>query len=137
MPIYDYECGCGERFQKYLPISEYDEQQFCRCGKQAIKIFLSAPIFKIQKDIRYRSPIDGREITTWRQRNEDLASSGSIPLDDDVKKHINDIKKRQDEKDEREIDEYVERYVETLDSKSVERLGSELAHGADLNYTRA
>ena len=137
MPLYDYECACGERFQRYLPISDYDEQQFGMCGKPAAKIFISAPLFKIQKDIRYRSPIDGREITTWKQRNEDLVSSGSIQLDDDVKKHINDVRKRQDEKEEREVDEYVERYIETLDSKSVERLGSELARGADLNYTRA
>lgn len=137
MPLYDYECSCGERFQRYLPISDYDEQQFGMCGKPATKIFLSVPMVKIQKDIRYRSPIDGREITTWKQRNEDLVSSGSIQLDNDVKKHINDVRKRQDEKEEREVDEYVERYIETLDSKSVERLGSELARGADLNYTRA
>lgn len=137
MPLYDYECACGERFQRYLPISEYDEQQFGMCGKPAAKIFLSVPMVKIQKDIRYRSPIDGREITTWKQRNEDLVSSGSIQLDDDVKKHINDVRKRQDEKEEKAIDEHVERYVETLDSKSVERLGYELARGAELNYARS
>lgn len=136
MPLYDYECACGERFQRYLPISEYDVQQFGRCGKPAEKIFLSVPVFKIQKDIRYRSPIDGREITTWRKRNEDLASSGSIPLDDDVKKHITDVRKKQEENEEKEIDDYVERYVETLDTKSVERLAAEIAHGVDLNYSR-
>ena len=29
MPVYEYECGCGERFEKLRPISEYQEPSPC------------------------------------------------------------------------------------------------------------
>lgn len=37
-----------------------------------------APAIRVQPNIAYASPIDGRPITTWAKRNYDLAASGCV-----------------------------------------------------------
>lgn len=33
MPIYEYQCRCGNGESKILPISQFDQPQVCECGK--------------------------------------------------------------------------------------------------------
>ncbi len=33
MPIYEYECECGEKEDKLLPMQEGSQQRVCTCGK--------------------------------------------------------------------------------------------------------
>lgn len=38
MPMYDYKCSCGEKFEKNVPLVDYKEPQKCpKCGKLAKK----------------------------------------------------------------------------------------------------
>lgn len=34
MPLYDYKCECGEKFDKILPIDKRDEGICPKCGKK-------------------------------------------------------------------------------------------------------
>jgi putative FmdB family regulatory protein len=37
--LYDYECKCGNEFEKIVPVSEYSEPQVCpKCGREAEKV---------------------------------------------------------------------------------------------------
>jgi putative FmdB family regulatory protein len=42
MPLYDYKCGEGHRFERMLPLARYSEPQTCDCGASARKL-LCAP----------------------------------------------------------------------------------------------
>jgi len=33
MPLYEYECDCGEKAETLLPMREYNQPQFCKCGE--------------------------------------------------------------------------------------------------------
>lgn len=50
MPTYEYECnGCGERFDRFLRMSEYDQPQVCDCGGSGRRL-ISAPSFILKGD---------------------------------------------------------------------------------------
>lgn len=38
MPLYDYECECGNTFDAILTVANCDQPQRCKCGKVARKI---------------------------------------------------------------------------------------------------
>jgi len=37
MPLYEFECDCGEKAEKLLPMREYDQPQYCKCGKVMLR----------------------------------------------------------------------------------------------------
>ena len=36
--IYEYECSNGHRFERSLPVAQYDAPQTCECGASAGKV---------------------------------------------------------------------------------------------------
>jgi len=38
MPIYQYACKCGERFEKKYPVKDTADYTQCECGKLAKKV---------------------------------------------------------------------------------------------------
>ena len=39
MPLYDYECSCGNTFERVLSVKECDRPQKClKCGAEALKV---------------------------------------------------------------------------------------------------
>lgn len=42
MPLYDYRCGKGHRFERLVPLASLSEAQICDCGAASRKL-LSAP----------------------------------------------------------------------------------------------
>ncbi len=100
------------------------------------KRFFSAPMIFVSPDIRYDSPIDGRHITNLQARQEDLARSGCIPYDPEMKKDSERRRVEADLKLEAMVDETVEREVSKMPSRKLEQLNNELAAGADLEPVR-
>ena len=77
MPLYAYECECGNTFDKYLPLSEYDAPQACECGKTARKVL---GLNFLQTNFEpYVSPASGRVIESKRARRDDLDRTNSRP----------------------------------------------------------
>ena len=136
-PFYDYGCDNGHRFHRYLTLANHQGTWPCECG-QVAKQLISAPILvKAAPDLCYDSPIDGRPITSWDARAEDLRRSDCVPYDPEMK---TDSLKRQHAHEadlDAQIDRTVEEKVEKMTGAQRRTLASEvLDQGADLVYSR-
>lgn len=58
MPLYDFTCGAGHDFERFVPLARFDDAQTCECGEGARRQ-LSAPM--VMSDcIDPRMGADGR-----------------------------------------------------------------------------
>ena len=136
MPIYEYACQCGADFNRYLPVAEYLSPQTCECGKVAEKVIRTVPMGFIQPDCHYTSPIDGRPITSYSQRRDDMARSGCIEYDPEMKKdQVRRIAAADDALD-RKVGDTVDALIEAMPAKKREKLTEELVRGADVSPER-
>jgi hypothetical protein len=76
MPVFDYLCPCGKKFERFLKAANVAEQQYCECGKTAEKQLSCCNVYVMQS---YQSPVTGQWIDSPNQRKKDLAESGSRP----------------------------------------------------------
>lgn len=135
-PIYEYACEEGHYFDRYLSLAKYDQPQTCLCGSQSRKLISLVTIVRA-KEIRYTSPVDGREITTEAARREDLARSNCIPYDPEMKTDTIRRRAQEDATLEASVDRTVEQEWDKMPAEKRERLGAELTRGGlDLAYTR-
>ncbi len=135
MPAYEYECPNGHHFERVLPVSEYDKPQTCECGAQGQKL-ISRTFGFVQRECRYDSPIDGRPITSWAQRRDDLARNGCQEYDPEMKKDAERFRAREQAKLEAAMDATVEEVIDKMPARKKESLERELSSGADISITR-
>lgn len=136
MPTYAYECDCGSAFDRVLPLAEYQTPQICECGHTAKRV-ISAPMLAFaQRECVYDSPVDGRPITSWAQRREDLARSGCQEYDPEMKKDYHRRLEREQNALERRVDATIEAEVDKMPARKRETLQSELDHGATAEILR-
>lgn len=128
MPTYQYECQCGATFDRVLPVAMYADPQTCECGKVASKVITPTWGY-VQRECRYDSPIDGRPITSWRQRRDDLARNGCEEYDPGMKQDYHRRIERADADLERSIGATVEAEIETMGARKREKLQAELDSG--------
>ncbi len=83
----------------------------------------------------YESPATGKVISSHKQRKQDLAESGCMEYDPGVKQDATEHWKREEAKLEKNIENTVEREIESMSSSKREDLYNELKH-SDLEYTR-
>ncbi len=93
------------------------------------KRHFNAPMIFISPDIHYDSPIDGRPITNLQARQEDLARSGCIPYDPEMRTDGERRQKEGEEKLDRQVDETVEQMVAKLPHRKLEKLAAEMEGG--------
>ena len=135
MPTYEFRCPEGHKFDRVLRVADYNVPQGCDCGLYAQRQ-ISIPMVFVSQDIRYESPIDGKVITTRQQRQEDLARSGCIEYDPEMKK---DAARRQLENDknlDKAIDATVEKEIHAMPARSREKLVAELQGGITAEVVR-
>lgn len=135
MPTYEYRCTAGHKFDRYLPVSEYQTPQTCDCGSSARKI-ISLPNVFIRPEVRYDSPIDGRAITSEAARREDLARSNCIPYDPEMKTDYTRRQKESEAKLEKSLDETVDREIASMPARKREKLEAELREGVTVEPER-
>lgn len=136
MPIYEYECDCGTEFTRYLPAAQYLDPQICECGARAQKVIRSVPMAFIQPDCHYESPIDGRPITSWAQRKEDLARSGCVEYDPQQRVAYDRRVKEEADHLEKAMDETIDREIATMPTRKREILENEMQAGVNLETIR-
>jgi putative FmdB family regulatory protein len=136
MPIYEYECKCGKEFDRYLPLSQYLDPQNCECGKVALKVIRTAPMGFVQAPVCYDSPIDGRPITSRAERMQDLARSGCIEYDPEMRKDADRRVKEQEQALDKSVDDYVEREFATMPIRKKEALAAEMQQGITVEPVR-
>ena len=97
---------------------------------------ISPTIGYVQRDCRYDSPIDGRAITSWAQRREDLARNNCQEYDPEMKKDAERFRAQKQAQLEASLDTTVEKTILSMDGKKREKLGNELQSGLDVTPTR-
>ena len=139
IPLYSYQCQAGCIFEKFLKLADFDEPQACPAHHYHGERILSAPLLvKVAQDVCYDSPIDGRPITSWAQRREDLVRHNCEPYDPDRKSDY--LRRQQDAAAalDQSIEDTVERAIEKMPTKKRGQLFSELTEqGKNLQYTRS
>lgn len=90
----------------------------------------------VRPDFGYESPTTGNVITSEKARREDLARSGCIEYDPEMK---TDQKRRieaQDAKLDKEFDATIDKAIDSLPSDKRARLENEMASGLDVDVVR-
>lgn len=135
MPLHDFRCAAGHVHDAFVGhgVNLHD----CPCGLTADKVFLTAPMGFVQRDICYDSPIDGKPITNKHARREDLRRNDCVEWDPGMKQ---DAERKRAEV-ERSLDQGVERSVDeffaTAGTRKLEKLEAEVRAGADARIERA
>lgn len=81
MPIYEYECECGEKEDKLLPMQESSQPQVCTCGK-VMRHIMSVSSFVMKQTGKgmalgtLNSKEQGMPNRHWKPRAEQAAATG-------------------------------------------------------------
>lgn len=137
MPIYEFSCDCGTRFERFLLYRDSDVPQICECGAKATKQISVPMMIRASPDVHYHSPIDGKLITSFKAHREDMARHDCIPYDPEMKTDY----RRRIERGEKALDLAVERTVEEsiekMPSAKKESLAGELRSGVTTEIVRS
>lgn len=132
MPIYEFECEKGHRFDRLLKLEQYRDPQQCECGSRARKIITPTMInCDMQSWDSYISPVSGKLITSYKDRKRDMEEHGCVDYEPSLKKHVTKHMETEDAKLEKRMDETVEQLIESMPVRKKEKLESELNSGAD------
>lgn len=135
MPLYEYECQKGHKFNRFLKLAEYNDPQTCECGCNAKRLISAPMIAPMFED--YQSPIDGSPITSKKKRNEDLARNGCVPYEEGMRQEADRKVKNDELKLEKEVDRTMDATIESFTPRQRELLDQEMKGGADLSYDRS
>lgn len=138
MPLYEHQCPTGHRQIHYLTLAEHRSTLPCPCGAQAQQVISAPLLVKAAQDVCYDSPIDGRPITSWDARQEDMKRSNCRPYDPEMKTDAARFRKEQDAALDKSIETHVERAIEKMPTAKRGKLMSELtAQGVGVEYVRS
>jgi len=135
MPIYEYKCKNGHKFDAFLKVSDYSKEQHCDCcGEIGVKQ-LSLPMVHV--DIpAYQSPSSGKWITSRTERREDLKRTNCVEYEPSMVQEVEKKRKVEDRELDKKIDEHVETTISKMSTREQEQLGSEL-ESLDIEITKA
>lgn len=119
-----------------VSITECSKPQKCECGLMADRVYLTPPKGFVQRECVYDSPIDGRPITSWQQRRNDLARSGCQEYDPGMKQDTDRRIKAEDAALDRNVDNFVDEQIAKMPVRKLEILESELKSGASADIVR-
>lgn len=127
MPLYDFQCECGERFERFVALANFSDPQYGACGLPARRA-ISAPMFTVD-GTDYTCPISGDYIGSKHQHRENLAKHGCRVLETGESEAVARRRKADDELLDKTIEDSVERQFEALPSDKKEQLHNELVNG--------
>lgn len=130
MPLHDFRCGNGHVFEKMQPADRIRQYAKCPdCGLDAEMVWLRAPIGFVRPDICYDSPIDGRPITSYQARLDDLARADCVPYEPGIRQDQERNERERTEALERAVEKTVEKEIAMMPSMKREKLTAELEGG--------
>lgn len=106
------------------------------CGGDMEIVFTRPPMGFVRQDVHYRSPVDGREITTYQEHINDLARHDCVPYEPGIKQDQERNEKAREAALEAAVDETVEREVSKMPPRKLEKLTEELLAGASAEPVR-
>lgn len=135
MPLYDFACPQGHRFERFVPLVNFSEEQKCSCGEVANRL-ISAPMFSVE-NVGYDCPITGKWIGSKAEHRENLAQHGCRVLETGEKEAVVARRKAEDDAFDKAVEATVEKEIEAMPSDKRERLYSELTRqGLDAQVVR-
>jgi len=89
MPTYLYRCrDCGSERELFNRVSEC-ESNAPSCCKAAMSIIPQAAFGFVQRECHYKCPVTGREVTSWRQRQNIMAEKNLVDANDfNIRQHF-------------------------------------------------
>lgn len=136
MPIYEFLCTKGHKFDRFLKLSDYEQPQICKCGEQSIKQ-LSTPAFSIDATnfTAYQSPASGKWITSKKERRDDMKETGCVDYEPSLKVEQEKRYASEDAALDKKIEEHVESEIYNMPTKKREKFVSEVEN-LDIAITR-
>lgn len=134
MPLYDFNCSEGHKFERMVRLADFEVLQHCTCGAPSTRA-ISLPMFRVE-NVGYDCPVTGKWIGSKQAHSENLKAQGCRVLETGEKEESQRVKARLDQDFERRLDETVERTIDSWDSAKKESLTNELLGGADLAVER-
>ena len=133
MPIYTYQCQQGHEYERFYSIKHHRSTETClACYFHDGTIMLAsqiitAPILvKVAPDICYDSPVDGRVISSWSAREEDLKRHHCRPYDPAMKQDAERFRNESQAKVEAAMDETVAEAITKMPTKERGKLYTDL-----------
>jgi putative FmdB family regulatory protein len=137
MPLYIYRCEQGHLFEIFLTVSKHTAQWNCPCGLLARQVITAPAMVTVAPDICYDSPIDGRIITSWAAREEDLKRSNCRPYDPEQKTDYANRLKTQEVALDKMIEVHAEEVTQKMTTAQRGKIYSELTEqGAEAQIVR-
>lgn len=134
MPLYEYKCGNGHKFERFLKLEDYQEPQLCACTNPASRV-ISAPMFHVE-NVAYDCPVTGKWIGSKNQHEENLRKHSSRVFEPGERQRATRDKEADEAAFDKSIDDSVEKAYESLPSAKRERLANEVLGGMDVQIER-
>lgn len=134
MPLYDFVCQCGERFDRMVKLADFEEPQFGACGLPARRV-ISAPRISVE-NVGYDCPITGKWIGSKREHEENLKQHNCRVLETGETEQVKKFREAEEARFDAAVEETIEKQWEVMPSEKKEKLANELLGGADLAVER-
>lgn len=135
MPLYDFHCDNGHRFERFVKLEDFELLQNCSCGMPALRV-ISAPMFSVDQT-GYNCPVTGNWIGSKREHEENLRRTDCRVLETGETAAAAAYREKADRDFDKAVEATVEKEVEAMPSEKRERLYNELTRGgADVVYQR-
>lgn len=134
MPLYDFRCDKGHKFERSVKLADFEERQNCACGLPATRV-ISAPRISVE-NVGYDCPITGKWIGSKREHEENLKLHGCRVLETGETEQATKFRQAEEAQFEAKIEETVEKEWDQMPSAKKEKLANELLGGADLAVER-
>lgn len=136
MPLYDFKCSEGHKFERIVPLAEFKFIQICSCGMASVRM-ISRPMFSVD-NTDYSCPVTGERISSKHQHENNLAKQNCRVLEPGETAAAAKFREAEELRFDKSIEDTVEREVTQMSSDKREKLYSELTRGgADVEYSRS
>lgn len=135
MPMYDFECSSGHRFERMVPLANFEDAQDCACGEPARRL-ISRPMIAVEQ-VDYTCPVTGAWIGSKRAHEDNLRRHDCRVLETGEKEAAAKFRAEAEAAFDRAIDRTVEREIDLMPSAKKESLYNELTRqGLDVSVDR-
>lgn len=134
MPLYDFLCAEGHKFERMVPLAEFETVQLCHCKAPADRV-ISAPMFHVE-NIGYSCPVTGAWINSRKAHADNLDRQNCRVLEPGETDAASRRRAADDAALDAKIERTVEVAIEAMPSEKKERLANELLSGADASIER-
>ena len=135
MPTYVYRCPENHQFERILPLSRFDEVQYCpTCHAEASRVIVAPTILGDYPG--YQCPVSGNWIEGRKAHNENLARTGCRVLEPGETAQASRRAASIDQALEAKLDQTVKDLVTALSPEKKAQLEQELTRGVSAEVTR-